>query len=252
MRQISNITKYNTMKILTLILLCITSIVEGQSKFVLQDNYDGYIPFPPIPYEGSLKIYDAEAEKVNDLLAVSLKMEQLRTVLPDLSVESYLSKINSDGKVEYSSVSISANKEDYNVVYDIAKFTTVLLTNPDDACRIYGKVGVGIRIRADIKTRRKNLNVANLVGVGASASNNKLNGGISFQIFGIEGKDVVNLAPSSLTIDINSVNLALQAAATIKTRMYDEGINLSPRIFAVKKEGCDVPTANSKILQLMK
>lgn len=239
------------MKTLTLLLVLFSAASFGQPKFQIEDVYGDFIPLSPIPYDGTLKIYDSAGKKIQDLLALEMDQNQLKAVFPDLSIESYLSKVNSEGKIEYSPVSISASKEDYSVVYDIAKFTTVLLTEPGKDCKIYGKVGVGIRIRADIKTRKKNVNVANLAGLGVSASNNKLKGGISFQIFGLEGKDIINLTPSSLTIDINSVNLALQAAATIKSRIYGEGVNLTPRIFAIRKDGCDAKEATSQILQMI-
>ena len=52
------------------------------------------------------------------------------------------------------------------------------------------RVGVGLRIRAQVVTDKSNLNLGSIANIGLEASNGNLRGGISVDIVGIDSKDV--------------------------------------------------------------
>jgi hypothetical protein len=69
---------------------------------------------------------------------------------------------------------------------------------------------------------------------------NQLSGTLRFETIGISGKMISSLIPLPSEISIQSISGAMQAAASIKTNMYDDTqVQISPQIFAFKSPTID-------------
>jgi hypothetical protein len=96
-------------------------------------------------------------------------------------------------------------------------------------------VGIGLRIQASITVLSDSVNLSSLFGIGLAASQNKLNGSLIIQTLGITGENISPLMPMPNEINESTIQAAMQAVATIKSKIYDASKTIiSPQIVAFK------------------
>jgi hypothetical protein len=91
-------------------------------------------------------------------------------------------------------------------------------------------IGVGLRVRAEFKSVGGSLKVSGLPGLSAEASAGRVSGTLSLQTMGIGGKEITPLMPIPSDLSVASIQSAIQAAAAIKVKMYDEKTVVEPMI----------------------
>jgi len=94
---------------------------------------------------------------------------------------------------------------------------------------------VGLRIKAVVQTTEVGLNLGSLIAIGAEARRGTLRGGISVDVIGIDSPDVTNLIPLTSEIDQTSIQGALQALASIKTKISEADTRLTPHVVAIRQ-----------------
>jgi len=208
--------------------------------FERTEIFDQFIPQTPVLFMGKIPVWGSkEVNGEENILNLINDQDKLKKMLPDFSVDFYIKKFNADGKPSYGLTGVTGEPGSYEIVYDIAKHTTVLTSKEGETCETFVKVGVGIRIRANIMTTEARVDVSSLSHLAEGSKASLLIGGLSYQIFGIEGKDVMNLSPTAnALIDVNSVNSFMQSLAVLKTRILDTDITLVPRVYAHQKINC--------------
>ncbi|MBX3377601.1 MAG: hypothetical protein KF678_11435 [Phycisphaeraceae bacterium] len=90
-------------------------------------------------------------------------------------------------------------------------------------------VGVGIRVRADFKSAGGEIK-GGLPGLSAEASAGRISGTLSVQTLGIGGEQITSLMPIPSDLSPASIQAAIQAAASIKVKMYDASTIIQPMI----------------------
>jgi len=218
--------------------LTATSATSGMDHFVTANAYDGFLPLTPMVFTGNLPVWGKDTATTQNILRLVNTPRKLNKLLPDLSIVFSIKKYDNTGNATYGLTGVTAEEGSYEINYDVVKFTTADVSDPNGRCKTYERVGAGIRVTANITTFKSNLDVSNLVNLATSASKDE-RGGLSIHVFGIEGREVMGLIPSSnTTIENNSINALLQAIGIIKYKLYDDAISLVPRIFAVQHMGC--------------
>lgn len=86
-------------------------------------------------------------------------------------------------------------------------------------------IGIGMRVRADITLLEQGGSIeisqlGDLVGLGLAARNNQITGTLLVQTLGISGPDVSPYIPAPSEINATTISNAMQAIATIKSKMY--------------------------------
>ena len=217
--------------------------------FVEMIHYDGFLPQTPVIYGGEIPVWGTDAKDVSkeSMLSLINKQDVLRRLLPDFTLDYYVRKISKDGKVLYGLTGVTGEPGNYEITFDITKSTTIPVVangeNSDLTPNSFVRVGVGIRIKASVTTSKPSIDVSNLDYLAMAAMREELHGGLSFQLFGIDGESIVLMAPNSnAKIEGSSIDTFMQSVATLKSRMNDKSITLIPRVFAVQRNQTDIPS----------
>lgn len=81
-------------------------------------------------------------------------------------------------------------------------------------------MGVGVRMIAKIKTKKKNVKITDVFGLGIAASNNQIEGSIEINTLGITGESVTSLIPLPTEINKGSIQNLLSNVAAVREKIY--------------------------------
>ncbi len=200
------------------------------------ENFREYQPIDPLP-AASVTVYNASGNALQEVFWASLDdNKQVADLLPLQSAQVFVSRIDASGTVSYLTASMSGKKGIYVVIMDYMKYRVEDVI--DQSARDFigsAKVGVGLRIKAVVETTEARLNLGSLFAIGVEARRGRLRGGISVDVIGIDSPDVTNLIPLTSEIDQTSIQSALQALASIKTKISDGATKLTPHVMAIKQ-----------------
>lgn len=211
-----------------------------------------FLPVNALPAMTYSELNTASGDFKEKLFSAVTDAERL-ALLPNQasSIKMYEFKENASISSPVAGASFAQNAGRYNVVMDYMKYRIEPLRDLNDTFYGYAKVGVGMRIIANLTTLEANVNLGSLLAIGASAGANKLSGDISVEVIGIDSPDIVNLIPLTSTIDQTSIQSALQALASIKTKLNDDHVTITPHIVAFQasediNQTCSQPTEAPK------
>ncbi|MEX0597345.1 MAG: hypothetical protein WD512_12695, partial [Candidatus Paceibacterota bacterium] len=166
-------------------------------------------------------------------------------LLPNETVEIQISEITGKGGLSLKgAAAISSKNTSYQVTMDYVKYVTINVVdtlnfgknNQVENMSIfsYARVGAGLRIVASIKTKKKGINLGDLFAIGFAASKNDVSGSLSVNILGVESREITSLLPMPSEISSSSIQNAMQAMATIKSKIYDENVEIRPQIISIR------------------
>jgi hypothetical protein len=209
------------------------------------ENYLGYQPIDPIPVQ-KVEVYDSSLNQMKDCYWESIQDKtKKRNLLPIQSAQVAVQKDDTAGKISYLVASLSGEAGSYTVTMDYMKYRVEDIY--DDKTGEFigcGRIGVGLRIKAIIKTSKADLNLGSLLAIGLEAKNGRLHGGLSVDVVGIDSEGVTNLIPLTSEIDQTSIQTALQALASIKTKIFADDTELTPHLVSIRQAK---PGVNEKI-----
>jgi len=206
-----------------------------KASVVGTQGYRDFVPTDPLP-SPLVAYYDSTTGQEVTKAWAMLTNEQTRRLLPILHTDISVAKRDNSGNLTYLVAKATAEAGDYRVVMDYAQYRPETVTD-DSAARTelgIGRIGIGMRMTADIHTNKADINLGSLFALGIAASTSTLSGQLSVDIIGIGSADVGNLMVSNAKIDETSIQKTLEAMAAIKTKIPDPGTTLTPFILAVK------------------
>jgi hypothetical protein len=166
---------------------------------------------------------------------------KINDLLPNYS-SSVVTYINSaEFGLKYLGASLSSKAGNYRVVLDFIKYRDEPIFDNNNKLLAHGRVGVGLRMIADLKTFKADLDLGSLIAIGANAKLNNLKGSLYVDVIGMSSSEISNLVPFTSVIDETSIQSALQALAAIKSKLYDTNTKLVPHIVAVNSTTPDSP-----------
>ena len=179
--------------------------------------------------------------------------DKIVDLLSNETVEVQISEVTKDGGLSLKgTAAISAKNTSYQITMDYVKFVTVnvvdtLKYNQNNQIEnlsifSYVRVGVGLRLVASIQTKKKGINLGDLFAIGFAASKNEISGSLSVNILGIESKEITSLLPMPSEISASSIQNAMQAMATIKSKIYDQNVKLKPQIISIRSVNPKITT----------
>ena len=214
----------------------------AEAKAFSPEVYRGYQPIDPLPAE-TVMVYNKTAQEMQPALWASMLDENsvVRNLLPLQSAEVSVSQTDVSGELGYLTASVSGQNGTYIVTMDYMKYRVEDVSEgADGSGESLGtaRIGVGLRIKAVVQTTEVGLNLGSLIAIGAEARRGTLRGGISVDVIGIDSPDVTNLIPLTSEIDQTSIQGALQALASIKTKISEDDTRLTPHVVAIRQAKC--------------
>jgi len=209
-----------------------SSMPIRQSDLVTAAQRQDYVPVEP-QQSDQITFRDPSSGASVTKAWAQLTRTQIATLLPNQSGTISTSRVDASGSIKYLTGNVSQDGGSYRVVFDYAKFTTIGLT--DDVTKKdigSGRVGVGLRIKADIVTNHTNLDLGSLIAIGVAAKLGYVHGSLEVQTIGLSSAEITSLFPTPSTIDETSIQKALEAIAAIKAKIEDAATSLSPQLLA--------------------
>jgi hypothetical protein len=160
-----------------------------------------------------------------------------------------IGEVDGKGNVSFATAKLGYAGSSYIVILDYIKFDTKSLPvalhkdtaghvlgfkptdyteNPDAIIPVY--VGVGLRFTATVTVNEGTVDLGNLFALGLAAESKKVTGTLVIQTLGISGKDISSLIPMPSQINTTTIQNAIMSLASIKTKIYDDSIDLNPRV----------------------
>lgn len=204
--------------------------------------YLGYLPIDPVMV-GDYTVYDKQPTGSPKVWPT--RPGDIRVLLANQSSSTVIKSVDAQGKLSFLSASTTVKAGSYEVVMDYAKYRSEPIFSQCEAnvtgCAAggrklegWGKVGVGVRIRANVVAIADDTDLNGLMALGLSAKVNKLTGMLSVDVIGIDSKKTNALLPVGVQLDQSSIQAALQSLATLQSRIYDDDVTLTPHILAFK------------------
>lgn len=196
------------------------------------DNFRGFEPVDAIEFDDNIAIrIDG---KIHEKQLKLCEPDQILAFLNNETVLVSVGVLNAEGKIAYLPVTVSSKGSSYKVTMDYMKFATI--TQKDENNRFIGwkRVGVGLRLISLLTTLEGGINIGDLSSIGMAAKAGKLNGTMMIEVIGIKSKEVTTLIPFPSEINQTTIQTAMQALATIKSKVYDGDTRLFPQVMAIK------------------
>jgi hypothetical protein len=219
-------------QLLTLFLIFISVGCAVMTPLQIADTqYRNYKPIEPIPVK-NVEVYTSNGFVTKPW--ASLTDSAIRDLLPNQSAQIAMRTNDLTGKVNYLTASITGQVGTYEVIMDYMKYRIEDVYAQNEVVGS-GRIGIGLRVNAKVITNKANLNLSSLTNLGLEASNNHLTGLLSIDIIGIDSKDITNYIPLTAKLDETSIQSALQAIATIKSKIWDKNVKITPQLIAINQ-----------------
>ncbi len=200
---------------------------------VAANQYKGYRPIDPLPIS-KVKKYDSSSDTEKEVFWASiLDRQEKRSLLPIQSSQVMVTKKEIEGTIRYLTASVSGEIGEYSVVMDYMKYRVEEVLDNSSRFLGNGRIGVGLRIKAEVNTNKAGLNLGSILSLGVEASRGNLSGGISVDIIGIDSEGVTNLIPMTSEIDQTAIQGALQALASVKAKLWEDDVTITPHLVAI-------------------
>jgi hypothetical protein len=190
----------------------------------------GYRPLDPL-----------SAKLQHDVAKVPVTNCRILELFPDETVRLAIGEYDVNGNVSYGPAKAGYQGNRYRVVLDYIKSDTRSLSattglEPTAAAAPTGRqvptyVGIGLRLTAEVTVQSGSVDLANLIAIGAAAQAKQVTGTLVIQAMGISGETISVPLPSE--ISQSSIQNTLVALGTIKSKIYDERTQISPRVIGI-------------------
>lgn len=197
-------------------------------------SFRGFIPVDPIEYNDEIWL---AADGV--LYPKEIKVMTSDEIFQFLNNETVLvsiGQVNSEGGISYLPVTISTKNSSYKVTMDYMKFATLAEVRDDGSFIGFRRVGIGLRLITLLTANESGINIGDLSSLGMAAKQGSIKGTMMIEVVGIKSKEVTTLLPLPSEINQTTIQNAMQALATIKSKIYDEETMLFPQVMAIKPD----------------
>jgi hypothetical protein len=197
-------------------------------------NYAPMIPAEiPMPIK-TIEIYDKNQNKRIEADVLSLSSKDIRDRLTSTEILISVEKHDTNGTLTYLGAGGKVAKGNYRVTFDYANFTNqeIKIDNEDKISAI-GRIGVGLRITADLETFEDGVDLGGLLQIGLATQNKKVSGWLNFNVYGMSNDKVAFTIPSQSNLDVTSIQQSFNAAATVRVLFGLEETKLEPYLLGV-------------------
>ncbi|MCA7969716.1 hypothetical protein LGM42_07385 [Burkholderia sp. AU39826] len=196
-------------------------------------GYSDFIPQDPLP-SPKITYFDAKTGKEVTKAWVQLSNVEIRNILSNNRAEITVGKFDAAGNLTYLVSKVTGSAGSYRVVMDYCEYVGQTVTDDQGNLIGQGRVGVGLRLTADVVTTKANVNLGSLLALGIAASSNQITGTMTVDSIGIRVPGGSGPILSNTAIDESSIQKTLESIAVIQSKIGDPSTKLDPQLLAVK------------------
>ncbi|MHA7131388.1 hypothetical protein [Algoriphagus namhaensis] len=197
-------------------------------------NFRGFMPIDPIEYHDEI-LLSADGELYTKDIKV-MNSEEIFQFLNNETVLVSIGQVTAEGGIAYLPVTITTKNSSYKVTMDYMKFATLAEVRQDGSFVGFRRVGVGLRLITLLTANESGINIGDLSSIGLAAKQGSIKGTMMIEVVGIKSREVTTLLPLPSEINQTTIQNAMQALATIKSKIYDEETELFPQVMAIKPD----------------
>ena len=196
----------------------------------------------PTIYTKSIKYHDPADDKIKDVLVTDVKHDNtLLNSLTDISSTVTIYQSDQSGTLSLLGSKATAKNSSYVVIYDFTQTQTILKVAGVSKDSIKESIGVAVRMIANVKTKKRSVNLTDLFKLGIDVQNDNIEGTLAVRSVGISSQKVNQAIPTPTDLSSTSISTALQSVATIKTLIYDSETKITPYLI-----GIGIPAKSTK------
>ncbi len=161
--------------------------------------------------------------------------EDIRNRLSIVQAETRLYEQQENGRLSYLGSSASIGRGKYRLEKYVIAFTNKPC-RPEDPGAGLQRVGVGVRVTADIVSRTRNLELDGLLTAAVAASQNELRGEMAIRSWGVNSTNRTLsslISRANVSLNEDGVQKALSALTVGEVLLEDPDTVLSPWTFAI-------------------
>ncbi|WP_350560811.1 hypothetical protein [Psychrobacter sp. CAL346-MNA-CIBAN-0220] len=179
--------------------------------------------------------FDKEAKSNLTKDWAQIENKEILKLLSNTRSEISVSRLDSSGKIFFPIADANVGKGTYKVIMDYTPYIVEDVINPITKAKIGdARVGIGLRLTANITTNKANINIGSLMSLGIAAKLNQLKGTMHVDTIGIRLKDNSGMILLNTAIDETSILKTLEAMAIIQSKISDGDTHLDPQVLWVK------------------
>lgn len=186
----------------------------------------------PLPIE-TIEVYDDVTKSRIEVDVLSLESSKIRERLT--STETFISveKRDSSGSLTYLGSGGRVSRGIYRVTFDYVNYMNQKVTFTDSDEVAVGKIGVGLRIIAELETNEDNVDLSGLLPLGLAAKDNKVTGNLKFHVYGISNDKISLAVPTESILDVSSIQKSFESAAAVRILFGLEETKLEPYLLGI-------------------
>ncbi|CAI8706277.1 Lipoprotein [Pseudomonas sp. IT-196MI5] len=186
----------------------------------------------PMPVK-TIEIYNEKTKKRVDADVLSLKSSDIRARLTGYDTFVTIEQFNSSGSLTYLGSGGKVSRGKYRVTFDYTNYTNQKVSFNDSDKPAIGRIGVGLRITADLTTSANEVDLSGLLPLGFAAEDKKVTGSLRFLVYGMSNDKIPLAAPTQQILDVSAIQKSFEAAATVRVLFGLEETRLEPWLIGV-------------------
>lgn len=206
---------------------------EAESKAFLTAPTKWIIMDPPIK---SPRVTFPESSTGKDITRawVQIPNKDKLNMLNNTRAEISVGQVNASGEFSYLVAKSTGSIGNYRVIMDYTPYLVDSIISSSTNKKIGdARVGLGLRLTADITTKTADINLSSLMALGVAAKLNQIEGSMYVDTIGIRIENS-GIILSSTTIDETSILKALETLAVMQSKIGDKTTYLEPQFIWVK------------------
>ncbi len=160
----------------------------------------------------------------------SMSNKEINDLLPLERNSVSILRVDTETSLGYAGARYTGSSGTYVVVLDYTKYRDELTDKEKIPCL----VGIGIRVRATVTTKKSGLDLGSLFAIAYAAKSGHLTGNIEVIKIGIDSAQLRSAIPEFTEISDSSIQSAIQAIGAVKNRLYDNDTRLTPHVLAIQ------------------
>lgn len=164
-----------------------------------------------------------------------LTNKQILKLLNNTTTEISVSKVDAGGKADYIVATATGEIGTYRVIMDFTPYMVEDAIGSVSRMKIGdAKVGVGLRLTADVTTNTANIDLGSLMALGIAANSKKLQGTMRVDSIGIRLENDSGIMLSNTKIDETGISKTMETLAIVQSKIANENTYLEPHVLSVK------------------
>lgn len=189
----------------------------------------------------TIEVWDPNQNKRVEADVLSLQPAVIRGRLTSTETLISVEKRDISGAFTYLGSGGKVAKGSYRVTFDYANYTNQSITFIDNKKAI-GRIGVGLRITAELETNENGVDLSGLIPIGLAAQDKKVSGQLRFLVYGMSNDKVGLAVPTQAILDVSAIQKSFEAAAAVRILFGLEDTKLEPYLIGV----ADISPADAK------